>query len=56
MSSSLINTNKYILVIFGINRECDTMEIRKEGIGKHKLQMASIQQGIIVEILYDSSH
>ena len=51
MSSSLINTNKYILVIFGMNRECDTIDIRKEGIGKHKLQMASIQLGIFVEIL-----
>jgi len=34
-----------------MNRECDTTDLRKEGIGKHELQMASIQLGIFVEIL-----
>ena len=34
-----------------MNRECDTMDIRREGIGKHKLQSASIQLGIFEEIL-----
>ena len=51
MSCSLINANKFILVIFGMNRECDTIDILNEGIGKHNLQIASIQLGIFEEIL-----
>jgi len=35
VSSSLINANKFILVIFGFNRECDTIDIRQEDLGKH---------------------
>lgn len=51
MSSSLINANKFIVAIFGMNCECDTIDILNEGIGKHNLQIASIQQGIFEEIL-----
>ncbi len=34
-----------------MNRECDTIDILNEGIGKHSLQIASIQLGIFEEIL-----
>jgi hypothetical protein len=32
-----------------MNRKCDTIDIRKGGIGKHNLQIASIQLSIFEE-------
>lgn len=34
-----------------MNRECDKIDILNEEIGKHSLQIASIQLGIFEEIL-----